>query len=160
MNEEIRDRLATLPLFEGVSKEGLDDLAMIGQVTRLPTGARLLSQGEAAGKTQCLFVILSGHLRASLEIDPAAGKEQVLARFGPGEEIGEVSFLDRQARVATVTSEDTSAVYVLSRTSFEKFAEKHPRASFLILMRIARSLAERLRRTNDELVESLRASRN
>ena len=79
-----------------------------------------------------------------------------MARFGPGEEIGEVSFLDRQARSVSVSAEDAAAVYVLPRSSFEKFAEKHPRASFLILMRIARSLAERLRRTNDELVESLR----
>lgn len=152
-----RPKLEALPIFQGVGNEALDEIEKIGQITRLPKGARLVAQGDAPGKTQSLFLILEGHLRVSLTLDPESGIEKVIARFGPGEQIGEIAFLDRQARVATVTAEEDAVVFVLPRSAFEAFANHHSRAAYLILLRIARSLAERLRRTNEEFADALRA---
>ena len=134
-----RATLEALPLFHGVDAEGIDEIEKIGQITHLPAGARLIAQGDPSGKTQSLFLILEGHLRVSLTLDPESGVEKVIARFGPGEQIGEIAFLDRQARVATVTAEENAVVFVLPRSAFETFANHHPRAAYLILLRIARS---------------------
>lgn len=151
-------RLSGLPLFAGLSPEELAELARAGETITVRRGEKVVQQGQPSAGAQNLFVILSGHLRVAVVFDPDSRAQAPIARFGPGEHIGEVAFLDRQPRTADVTAESDAVVFVLSRAAFEAFAEKHPRGGYLILLRIARSLAERLRHTVERLSHTLRLS--
>lgn len=150
-------RLENLPLFEGLSSQEIAELRESGETLKLKKGEKVVQQGQPAAGAQNLYVLLKGHLRASLIFDPISKAAAPVARFGPGEHIGEVAFLDRQPRTVDVTADDDAVVFSLNFSAFQKFAEKHPRAAYLILLRIARSLAERLRHTLDRLAHTLKA---
>jgi hypothetical protein len=82
----ILDHIASTPLFQGLPKEHLEDLATVIEDKVFRQGQLIFSEGdEGTG----FYVIISGRVKIfklSLE-----GKEQILHIFGPGEPIGEVA---------------------------------------------------------------------
>lgn len=64
---------------------------------------KVLIREEEAGDS--MFVVTSGRLEARGHFD---GRELLLATFGPGDIIGEVAFLNRVPRTATVTAVEDS----------------------------------------------------
>lgn len=80
-----------LDLIEAVSREGW------------VTAGKVLIREEEAGDS--MFVVTSGRLEARGHFD---GRELQLASFGPGDVIGEVAFLNRVPRTATVTAVEDS----------------------------------------------------
>ena len=67
------------------------------------TAGKVLIREEEAGDS--MFVVTSGRLEARGHFD---GRELLLATFGPGDIIGEVAFLNRVPRTATVTAVEDS----------------------------------------------------
>jgi CRP/FNR family transcriptional regulator, cyclic AMP receptor protein len=86
-----------------------------------------------------------GLLKASVA-EPAGG-ERILAIFGPGSVVGELSIIDGAPRSASVTALRDSKLSFVSRAAFEVFGRSRPELylQFTIL------LAHRLRDTNDAL---------
>ncbi len=80
-----------LDLIEAVSREGW------------VTAGKVLIREEEAGDS--MFVVTTGRLEARAHFD---GRELQLASFGPGDVIGEVAFLNRVPRTATVTAVEDS----------------------------------------------------
>jgi|WetSurMetagenome_2_1015567.scaffolds.fasta_scaffold15263_4 CRP/FNR family transcriptional regulator, cyclic AMP receptor protein len=80
-----------LDLLESASREGWVN------------AGKVLIREEEAGDS--MFVVTSGRLEARGHFD---GRELLLATFGPGDIIGEVAFLNRVPRTATVTAVEDS----------------------------------------------------
>ena len=75
----------------------------------------------------------------------------LLATFGRGSFLGEMTFLDREPRSADAVALADTDLYILSRSKFDALAEEHKRLGMRLLEGIARTIALRLRQANTEL---------
>jgi CRP-like cAMP-binding protein len=73
-----------------------------------------------------------------------SGTERILAFFGPGAIVGELSMIDGRPRSASVVAVRNAKLSFLSRAAFETFAQKHPE----VYKSLVRILATRLRETD------------
>jgi CRP/FNR family transcriptional regulator, cyclic AMP receptor protein len=73
-----------------------------------------------------------------------SGTERILAFFGPGAIVGELSMIDGRPRSASVVAVRNAALSFLSRAAFEAFAQKHPE----IYQSLVTILSKRLRETD------------
>ena len=96
---DILEYMASSPLFQGLPRENLKDLAtlVVDQVYR--RGQLIFSEGDDGIG---FYVIISG--RAKIFKLSLGGKEQILHIFGPGEPIGEVGPNMRGERIAWAIS--------------------------------------------------------
>jgi CRP-like cAMP-binding protein len=92
------------------------------------------------------FLVEDGLLKASV-LSPS-GSERVLAIFGQGAVIGELSMIDGAPRSASVTALRPSKLNYVSRVAFESFGESNPDVYRYVTM----VLVQRLRDTNGALV--------
>jgi CRP/FNR family transcriptional regulator, cyclic AMP receptor protein len=75
------------------------------------------------------------------------GGERILAIFGPGAVVGELSVIDGSPRSASVSALRDSKLYFVSRADFEAFGRTSPE----VYRHVVSVLARRLRDTNDAL---------
>ena len=75
------------------------ELDALGRRVRFPRRTRLMHEGEPGER---VMILLEGHVKASA-VTPE-GHELVLSFRGPGDVLGELSFLDAQARSSSVTA--------------------------------------------------------
>lgn len=129
------------PLFRYFTEAERDRIEAIGQVRRIPTDAYLIRAGELDSS---LFTIEDGHLDIVIVRD---GEQVVVATVGPGDVLGEVSFIDDSPRsVAVKAGEETTVRSWDKRTLSEALAfEPQLLAKFAVAM--SELLVERLRDT-------------
>jgi CRP/FNR family cyclic AMP-dependent transcriptional regulator len=137
------ERLAEIPLFRGSTTSQLRAVAKLTTEIEAPRGTVLCREGEVG--RQC-FVIRQGRARVTI------GGDEV-ATIGPGDVLGELSLLDGQPRVATVTAVSEMHLVVLSRTEFHELLAESPAVS----RRIIEALGARLRAADMELHSRLSA---
>jgi len=75
--------------------------------------------------------------------------DRSLASFGPGDVIGEMSFIDGARRSATARTTESSEFLVLSRASFAKVQTERPDIAAAFFRNMAAIVATRLRTTNE-----------
>jgi CRP-like cAMP-binding protein len=92
------------------------------------------------------YRVEDGLLKAGV-VSPAGG-ERVLAIFGAGAVIGELSMIDGATRSATVTAIRETKLTFVSRTAFDAFGESNPE----VYRHLVALLAGRLRDTNGALL--------
>lgn len=105
-------------------------LADLGTRVRYPKGAVVITEGDVADS---LYVVISGKLRVYLSDDQ--GREHVVAIYGPGDYVGELS-LDRGARSASVVTMETSVLSVVRHDSFKATIAEHPEAAYELVLRL------------------------
>ena len=86
--------LAAVPLFEGLSKRQLKQVAKLATLVEHPQGTTIVKQG---GPGESLMAVISGE--AKIQVN---GK--TVGRVLPGDHFGEISLLDGGARSASVIS--------------------------------------------------------
>ena len=111
-------------------------------ITRLAADQTLFLAGDAG---DACYRVEAGLLKASV-FTPGGG-ERILAIFGPGSLVGELSMIDGRARSASVAALCPSELSLVSRAAFEAFARSNPELCRHIMMLLAR----RLRETNAAL---------
>jgi len=138
--------LAEIDLFRGRSADTLAALAAGLEARSYAGGERIFAAGDTGDE---LFLIRRGAVRIVLA--GAEGTEHHLATFRRGNFFGEMAFLDREPRSADAVAERETALFVFSRARFDALADEHRRLGMAVLEGIARALALRLRRTDQEL---------
>lgn len=123
--------LAGCPLFRGIDREGLADLADLATAVDFPAGHVIARQGEIGTG---FFVVAEGTVRVMRD-------GVALARLGAGEFFGELSVLDRMPRNASVVAETATSCLALASWDFEKALLEQPALTLSIL----RGVAARLR---------------
>jgi CRP-like cAMP-binding protein len=111
-------------------------------ITRLAADQMLFLSGDAG---DACYRVEEGLLKAS--VFATGGGERILAIFGPGSLVGELSMIDGRPRSASVAALRPSRLSLVSRTAFEAFARNNPELCRHIVMLLAR----RLRETNAAL---------
>ena len=106
--------------------------------TELAGGATLFREGD---RGEDVYIVVNGRLRVTMSDRAAPGGQRVVEEAGRGQAVGELALLTGEPRAATVTAVRDSDLLRLSRGSFDRLLDRHPRA----MLQIARAAAWRLR---------------
>ena len=124
--------LRRAPLFEGLSKKELTDLARVTEDLEVPAGDVLCKEGETG---QEFFVIVDG------ETDITSKGKRVAARGG-GDFVGEIALLEDTTRTATVTAKTPLRVFVLTGQDFRRLVRENPGVEQKVMRALARRVVE------------------
>ncbi|MGE4543111.1 MAG: Crp/Fnr family transcriptional regulator [Pedobacter sp.] len=97
-----------------------------------------------------LALILSGHLEAKKDTE-FPGKQVVVAVFGPGAVVGELSFLDKSPRAVSVVALEDAKLAVISHDDFDRLVTDHPVLGMKVYRTIMLALATRLKKSYERL---------
>jgi CRP/FNR family transcriptional regulator, cyclic AMP receptor protein len=120
-------------LLDLLDSERRRDLLSLARTSRFPRGQRLMHEGEPGNR---VMVLLSGHVKTSSVTDQ--GQELVLSFCGPGDVLGELSFVDAGPRSSSVTAVEDVEAAVLSSDDFRRFMESDPEAAVTLIDVIGR----------------------
>ena len=138
--------LNELGLFKGRKEETLAALELRLDKRSVKAGEKIFACGDAGDE---LFLIRKGSVRIMLTL--AGDKAHHVSSFGRGDFFGEMAFLDGDARSADAIAFTDVDLFVLSRKTFDAFADEHKKASLKLMEGLASTLASRLRYANTEL---------
>ena len=136
-NKQLLAVLAAVPLFEGLSRRQLKQIADLAEVASFMAGATLVKEGDAGDS---FFVILTGEAKVRV-------RGRTVNRAIPGDHFGEISLLDGGPRTASVVSETPMTVLLIERLAFQKLLRKDPSLS----MQLLKSMARLVRRVDRSL---------
>lgn len=128
--------LRRVPIFRGLAKETLFDIARKTKEVAYPAGATVVHEGDP-GDALCLIV------EGTVEVRTHG---RVVATMTGGDFFGEISLFDGKPRSADVVAVDEVVVYTLSSADFETLLN-HPYVARTAL----KSLAQRVREAHDSL---------
>jgi NTE family protein len=131
--------LEEVPLFQGLSPDGIAALHDRLRIESFPPGADLL---EAAQPTPGLYVIRTG--TAAAIVTDAAGAEREVATLGRGECLGEMSLISGEPCSATVRAITEIEAWFIETSQFVDLVEHQPE----LWRNLGRILSHRLVRTS------------
>jgi CRP-like cAMP-binding protein len=149
--------LQSVSVFKGVSPEGLAKLAGICKLVAMKDGDAIIKEGE---KGDCVYFIREGQVEISMSItlgqelwEEALGPvEKVLVKLGPGAMFGEMAFIfDEDVRSATIVAKSDGALLSISSPDFQRFTQDAIADAHIIILNIAKIIADRLRKTNKDM---------
>lgn len=126
------DLLAQVPLFEGLSRRHLKQIAEHADEISFREKETIVEAGQPGGT---FFIIVEGEVRV-------VRGDRTIARAGPGEFFGEISLLDGGPRTASVIADTPVVAIRLFKASFDKVVRDEPRVAGKILAVVARRLRE------------------
>ncbi len=124
--------LRSAPLFEGLSRKELVQLARMTEDLEVPAGKVLCKEGELG---QEFFVIVDGNAEVTRQ-----GKR--VATRGGGEFVGEIALLEETPRMATVTARTPLRLFVLTRKDFRQLVRENPSVERKVLRALALRVVE------------------
>ena len=124
------EALKNSPLFEGLSRKQLTNVARLTDDLEVPAGTVLCRQGT---RGQEFFVIVDG------EATVTRGKKAV-ATIGAGDFFGEIALLEHVTRTATVTAATPLRFFVVSDRAFNAVLDTDPTIERKVLRALARRL--------------------
>lgn len=131
-----RPFLKRVPLFQDLSGEDLERIALLLKPLSLPRGATVFQQGDPG---DALYVVTSGQVRLLTE---RQGRQVVTGFLGRGDVLGEHSVLTGDPQPVTARLESTSEFLVLSKKDFGAVLRGSPS----IALQLSRTLSVRLLR--------------
>jgi len=143
--------LAAQDLLHGLSPEELAAVTAAARLHRLAAGDVLFKEGDPADS---VFFILRGTFTVRLPHGDAEGADargRRLASLGAGVAVGEMALVGDSGRAADVVAAQDSLVAELSTEELAECAAAHPGLATTLHVNLARVLADRLRRTNEQL---------
>jgi CRP/FNR family transcriptional regulator, cyclic AMP receptor protein len=126
------EALKRAPLFEGLSKKELGQLARVSEDMEIESGQALTRQGETG---QEFFVIVDGTIEVTVN-GKSAGER------GGGDFVGEIALLEDIPRTATVTAKTPLRVFVLTRQDFRRLVDDNPDVERKVMQALARRLVD------------------
>ena len=130
--------LTGTPLFEGLDRSVLEDIAARMRPRRFEARDLIYRQGEPGTS---LFVIQDGV--AVVQADPQE-RARPLAHLRRGDVVGEMSLVTGEPRSATVVAMVPTQVLELDQPAFARLVAEHP----VLLVNLSRILSRRLARTS------------
>lgn len=129
------------PLFRYLTEEERTKIEGIGEVKRIAQDAYLIRAGEI---DSTLFTIEDGHLDiVSMRDDEPV----VVATVGPGDVLGEVSFIDDSPRAVSVKAGEETTVRAWDKRTLSEALAFEPQLLAKFAVAMSELLVERLRDT-------------
>jgi len=133
--------LKKLQFFSGLNTM---ELAKVNTITHRATfvpGEIVVKEGSRGGS---MYLIKEGVVTVSKA-------DNVLARLGAGDPIGEIAFIDKGARSATVKAEEETVLIEIPGDSFDELLARNKDIAYKVYRSITSILCERLRDANELL---------
>ncbi len=142
--------LRSIPLFSALPDEELRLLSQGLQTVTHPPGIRIFQEGELNDR---FSIVTHGEIEITRLVDDTT--ERVLQTLGPGEYFGEMSLLfEDSRRSASGRARTEVQLLEMERRHFDTLLHRHPGLAVEIL----RNVVERLRITENAVIDELRAS--
>ena len=129
------------PLFRYFTEQVRERIESIGQVRRIAEGAYLIRAGEI---DSALFTVEDGHLDIVVMRDD---QPTVVATVGPGDVLGEVSFIDDSPRSVSVKAGEETTVRSWDKRTLSEALAFEPQLLAKFAVAMSELLVERLRDT-------------
>lgn len=124
------DLLKQAPLFEGLSRKQLAQIARLSDDLDVQAGTVLCKEGTRGRE---FFVIIDGEAHVT-----KGGRH--IATIGPGGFFGEIALLENVERTATVTASASLRFFVISDRAFQAVLDTDPTIERALLRALARRL--------------------
>ena len=138
--------LKKIQLFEGLNSTQLEKVAGITSERVVEAGERIFKEGDAGDE---FFIILEGRVRISKHV-PGIG-EEALAILDPGAYFGEMALVDDTSRSADALAHTRAKLRVIKRDQLDGLMFTDKDIAYTLLWTFVRTLAVRLRETNDKI---------
>ena len=125
-----QDLLERVPLFEGISAAGIEELGAIANEVDVRAGTVLTHEGSREG---FFFIIMSGTVRIE-----RGGR--TINTIGPGDFLGEISLLDAGPRTATAITETSCRLLSMTYQMFHELLDASPAIRAAILEAVGQRL--------------------
>jgi CRP/FNR family transcriptional regulator, cyclic AMP receptor protein len=122
------ESLRRAPLFEGLSKKDLVQLARLTEDLEIPAGTVLTKEGDTGRE---FFVIVDGEAVVKR-------KGRRVATLGPGDFFGEIALVEHVPRRATVTAKTVLRCFLLTQGSFLRLLDEQAGVERKVLRALAR----------------------
>lgn len=130
------------PLFRYFTEDERRRVERIGEVKAVNAGRYLIRAGDLDSR---LFAVEDGHLDIVATRD---GKDIVVATVGPGDVLGEVSFIDDSPRTVSVRAgEENATVRAWNKKALSEALAFDPQLLAKFAVALSELLVERLRDT-------------
>ena len=139
--------LHEIELFKGSRDDTMADLRACLEERIYLAGETIYRRGDSDAN---LYLLRGGEVKIMGYVGNST-RQYHIATFGRGEFFGGLAFLDHRPRGNDAVAAWDCALYVLSLEKFNFLAEEHKRIAFMIVSKLARTLAIRLRHTDEEL---------
>ena len=126
------EALKRAPLFEGLSRKELVQLARVTEDVEVPPGKVLCKEGQLGRE---FFVIVDG------EVEVTRDGKRLATRTG-GEFFGEIALLEDIPRTATVTAKTPLRFFVLTRKDFRYLVNENRNVERKVLRALVRRVVE------------------
>ena len=136
--------LKKMRLFKHLSNDELEKAAKAIQIRKCRKGKTIVSEG---GREGAVYIVQCGELKVTTLL---RGKRRELGTFRTGDHFGELSFIDRKPRSATIYATEDSELLVLTRRNFEKLLHVS-RLQIKLLQALLEDLSQKLRERHDVL---------
>jgi CRP/FNR family cyclic AMP-dependent transcriptional regulator len=127
---EAVDLIARVPLFQGLERKELEDVARTVHERTFNPGETVAREGQGGVG---FFVIKDGVAKVTI-----AGDE--VRRLGPGDYFGEIALITEGARTATVTAESELRCYGLTPWEFRPLVQSNASIAWKILQALAKQV--------------------
>ena len=148
------EALQGVRFFEFLTEEEREEFAEGSELVTFEPGDVIIEEG---GGTHGLFVLTSGRVEVSKRIP--GGRERLLAEIDAADErtvVGERGLLEESGASATVRAASRVEAIEIPREAFRRMISEGRPAAFRLSYRISRTLAHRLTRLDEEVVEVIR----
>ncbi len=148
------ESLRGVRFFEFLTEEEREEFLEGSELVSFGPGETIIEEGGQAGS---LFVLTSGTVEVRKNIP--GDRSRMLARIDAAEErtvVGERGLLGESGASATVRAAGPVEAIKIPRETFRRMVAENRPAAFKLSYRVARTLARRLTRLDEEVVEAIR----
>lgn len=130
--EDYLDHLASVPLFRGMTRKELRDIAKATVEVNIDEGSEFVTQGDVGREA---FVLVEGTA-------DVIRNGKTIAELGPGDCIGELALLDHGPRTASVVAATPLTVLVLGPRELTGVLDQVPTLNHKLLAALASRVRE------------------
>ncbi len=149
-HDEFCRMLENSNIFNDLEWQEIEALSNYMQAYRADRNVTLFREGDS-GDYMCL--ILEGQVDILKEARDA--EDRIVSSVDRGKTLGEMAMVDGEPRSASAITASETTLAILTRHNFSRLAQEKPALGVKILMKVARLLSQRLRRTSGILVDYL-----
>jgi CRP/FNR family transcriptional regulator, cyclic AMP receptor protein len=124
--------LKRAPLFEGLSRKELVQLARVSEDLEVPEGTVLCKEGDIGHE---FFVLIDGQVDVTR-------KGRRLDTRGAGDFLGEIALIEQIPRTATVKAKTPVRFFVLTSTDFKHLLDEQPNVERKVMRALARRIVD------------------
>lgn len=149
--EESKRVLMRSDLFKGLKESHIDLILMICEEIRYLAGDYVVLEGDPG---DAVYLLAQGAVEVVLEPQQTRGQVIPVAVMGPTSTFGEVTLVEEGGkRTASVRCRTDSQLIRIPRDRLLRLCRDYPEIGFLVMERIARELANKLRSSNVSIRE-------